>query len=384
METEAIIVGAGIGGLATAIALQQRGIAVQVFDRVPEFQEVGAGLSLWPNAVKALKLLGLHEVLQKLQVPETNGGIYSWQGRELFSVSTAELHRRFNAATIVVHRAELQAAMLAKLGKDLIHLNYKFTKFEQDSDGVTAFFENGEYVRGKVLIGADGIRSQVRQQLLGTIPLRYAGYSAWRGVTTKPDQPILIGEFWGRGARFGITPLSQNRVYWFAAKDATENQPDKAIGRKAELLETYGNWQSSIPAVIAATPENAILHNDIYDFKPLNNWTRGMVTLLGDAAHAMTPNLGQGACQALEDAVVLAECLAAIGDKSQALQKYQQLRLKRTSNIVRQSRLIGAVAQWRNPVAAQIRDEGFHLLPKSIKIRQMASIIGYELGSSNG
>lgn len=378
MDTEAIIIGAGIGGLATAIALQQRGIAVQIFDRIAEFQEVGAGLSLWPNAVKSLQRLDLQAALQTLRVPETAGGIYSAQGRELFTISTTELHKKFGAATIVVHRAELQAAMLAKLDAATIHLNQRLLRFEQNAEKVTAFFDNGEQVSGKLLIGADGIHSVVRQQLFGSNKLRYAGYTAWRGVTSQPQQPLLFGEFWGCGARFGIMPLSENRVYWFAAKNAPISQPDKVAGRKVELLEIFDGWQSSVPAVIAATPPEVILHNDIYDFNPLPEWTRGAVTLLGDAAHAMTPNLGQGACQAMEDAVVLASCLANTKIIPEALQQYQRQRLKRANRIVRQSWQIGKVAQWGNPMACRIRNEGFRLLPASLKIRQVAPIIGYE------
>jgi FAD-dependent urate hydroxylase len=194
--------------------------------------------------------------------------------------------------------------------------------------GVTAFLAGSREARGSLLVGADGIHSVVRQQLFGAEPLRYAGFTAWRAVTPVPaGVKLLAGECWGCGQEFGIVPLSHNRIYWFATRNVPEREEDMPSGRKQELLKLFQGWYPAIPALIQAAPQDAILRNDIYDRPPITAWSKGRVTLLGDAAHPMTPNLGQGACQALEDAVVLASNLRASGSIQQVLQTYQTTRL---------------------------------------------------------
>lgn len=378
-ENTAIIIGAGIGGLATALALRQVGFEVKVLERVEEMKGLGAGLSLWANAVKALRRLGLDELVQAHNVLELGGGIYTSQGKQLALTSNRELERRFGAPTIAVHRAELQDVMLKTLGKDLVQLDHQLVKFEQDADKVTAHFANGQSLDGAVLIGADGLHSAVRAQLFGPEKPRYAGYSAWRGVVEKSHKEIMSGEFWGCGSRVGMVPLSQERVYWFATANAPEGAPDKPAGRKQELLERFGNWYPTIKEVIKATPEERILHNDIYDRPALKNWSVGRITLLGDAAHPMTPNMGQGACQALEDAVVLADCLKQASTIAEGLQLYQEKRLVRTSQIVKRSRQIGEVGQWANPLACWVRNTGVKLLPSNMQIKQLEPVLSYQL-----
>ena len=304
-----IIIGAGIGGLATALAMKRAGISARVYERVESLEEVGAGLTLWANAVKALHKLGLAEVTTSA-FNLADGALYSWQGARLSSIPARQLQRRFGAPNLAVPRADLQAALLAAVGPEMVELNSQCISFEQDQTGVTVELAGQRQVRGRALIGADGIHSVVRAHLFGSEKPRYAGYTAWRGVTTPPPAiEMLVGEFWGRGARFGLVPLTGGRYYWFATRNAREGEQEHHEGRKQEVLKLFGNWYSSIPTIIAATPEDAILRNDIYDRPPLIHWTRGRVTLLGDAAHPMTPNLGQGACQALEDALVLAHSL---------------------------------------------------------------------------
>lgn len=296
-----LIIGAGIGGLATALALQQAGFSVRVFERASEVRDVGAGLTLWPNAVKVLQRLGLDEMLRDLGLPETAmSGFYSAQGKLLAPLSPAEIEDKLGAPTIVIHRAEFQAALREKVGSDALQLGARFVAFEQDENGVTVSFADGQQVRGHLLIGADGIHSSILQQLFPQSIQRYAGYTAWRGVAAAVPQ--MIGEFWGRGLRFGIVPLSRERVYWFASCNAPENATEAPEGRREELLAMFKGWHPAITTLIEETSVEEILRNDIYDLKPLSHWSEGRVVLLGDAAHAMTPNMGQGACQALEDA----------------------------------------------------------------------------------
>ncbi|HEX7734669.1 MAG TPA: FAD-dependent monooxygenase [Ktedonobacteraceae bacterium] len=373
-----IIIGGGIGGLAAALALKRAGIEVRVFERVSALQEVGAGLTLWANAVKVLRELGLEE-LTNSAFHLDDGDIYSWQGERLSSISAQQLKQRFGATNLAMHRADLQAALLAAVGPDTLALDRQCSGFEQDNKGVTARFVDGQEIRGSVLIGADGIHSTIRARLFGTEKPRYAGYTTWRGITTPPDGEMRVGEYWGHGTRFGLVPLTQGRYYWFAARNAREGEPEDQAGRKHEVQALFTGWYPSIPAIIAATPEDAILRNDIYDRPPLPHWTRGRVTLLGDAAHPMTPNLGQGACQALEDALVLAHALEQTENASVALQLYQARRIPRTTRIVNRSWNIGRVGQWQNPLACKVRDFSLKWMPSSLQLATFEEAVGHEI-----
>jgi len=325
ISRKAIIIGGGIGGLATAIALKQVGVTVDVFERVTELREVGAGLSLWANAIKALDALGLGTEIRAMALPESGGGIRTPDGRLLMHLTNAQLAAQFGELSIMVHRAELHELLRQHVGQE-IRLGMACVGVQPDGHGVIATFHNGEQVRGDLLIGADGIRSIVRDQLHGQQQPTYAGYTAWRGVVSFDHVRLLTGETWGRGARFGQIPMKGGRVYWFAAHNAPPDQQSND-GEKAELLRIFGDWHAPIRTLIEVTPEADILHNDIYDRPPLRWWGRDRITLLGDAAHPMTPNLGQGACQALEDALVLAKELQANADIPTALRAYEALRI---------------------------------------------------------
>ena len=377
-DTDAIIAGGGIGGLAAAVALRQAGLRVLVCERSEAIDPVGAGLTLWANALKALHALGLADAIQELGVPELGGGIRSRQGRMLTEMSADRLQRRFGIPSIGIHRADLQRVLLDALPPDTVRLGAACTGFAHDEQGVEVRLANGARLHGRLLIGADGLRSTVRAELFGDAPPRYAGYTAWRGVTEFPHARLRPGETWGRGARFGQVALSGGHVYWFATANAPEGAGDAPGGRKRELLDRFAGWHDPILDLIAATPEETILRNDIYDRPPLARWSDGRVTLLGDAAHPMTPNLGQGACQALEDAVVLGRCLRADGDVNRAVRRYEALRRPRTRAITMQSRRIGRVAQWRHPLACRLRDELLAIAPAQLQERGLAPILAYD------
>lgn len=377
-EDPAIIVGAGIGGLASALALKRAGIEVTVFERTQELQEVGAGLTLWANAIKVLHKLALEEITHSAY-NLADGNIYSWKGQRLSSLSAAALKRRFGATNLAIHRADLQTALLAAVGPEKVRLNHQLCDFKQDKAGVTAHFSNGVEARGRTLIGADGLYSSVRTHLFGETQPRYAGYTAWRGVVAAPLVDILVGEYWGSGKRFGMVPLSGNRVYWFATNTTSEGMQEGFAGRKQEVLSLFADWYPSIPALIEATPESEILRNDIYDRPPLPYWTRGRVTLLGDAAHPMTPNLGQGACQALEDALVLAQCLEHTENVPVALQLYQARRIQHTTQVVVHSRTLGRIGQWKSPLACWLRDNGLKYTPKALQLVTVEQAVGHEV-----
>lgn len=373
---KAIIIGGGIGGLAAAIALQNTGHEAHVYERVSDIHGVGAGIVLWPNAVKALGKLGLGNAIQALAVTNGTGGINTQHGKTLSYISMEESMQHFGAPTFVVHRAELHQQLMSAVKN--LHTGKKCAGFEQTSTGVTVRFEDGTQDTGDLLIGSDGIKSVVRQQLFPTSTPRYAGYTAWRGLVPFDHSRVKIwGESWGAGARFGITPVIGNRIYWYATQNtpAGVTYPDV----KTHLLDLFRGWHEPVEALLKGTDPSQILHNDIYDLEPLKTWSVGRVTLLGDAAHAMTPNMGQGACQAIEDAVVLANCVNETSNISGALKRYESERIGRTTRIVNMSRMIGTVAQWENPVLCAARNTLFKSIPAKMRIKQLGEVAAYEV-----
>ena len=199
------------------------------------------------------------------------------------------------------------------------------------------------------------------------------------------EDPVLDGsgfESWGRGRRFGLAKLGRGRTYWYATKNAPEGEEDEPVGRKGELLARFGRWHKPIPTVIRATEESRILRNDVCDREPIKRWGKGRVTLLGDAAHPMTPDLGQGACQAIEDAAVLAGCLKEEGETEAALRFYEALRVDRTAYIARQSRRLARIGQLENPLLCWLRGAVLKAIPQhmlmSRQLEGLEPVIGFE------
>jgi 2-polyprenyl-6-methoxyphenol hydroxylase-like FAD-dependent oxidoreductase len=374
-----IIVGGGIGGLTTAIALSKVGIDAQVYERAPELREVGAGIGLASNALRALDALGLGRAIRSQSLGGVQGGIRNPKGEVLMAIPTDGLTKQIGAVA-VMHRAELLEELAREVGPERLHLGRTCTGFEQDQNGVVARFHNGETARGDALIGADGLRSVVRTQLFGNPPVCYSGYTAWRAVVEfDGGHNHGIGETLGRGRRFGIVPMSRGRVYWFATNNAAEGERDPEGQTKDVLSRLFRGWHEPIETLISATNEAAILRNDIDDMDPLPDWRQGRVALLGDAAHPMTPNLGQGACQAIEDSVVLAVSLKKHANIESALLDYQLRRAPRTRKFVMHSRWLGIIAQRQNPLLCWLRDSAMRATPKRMAARQMKSLLDVEI-----
>jgi 2-polyprenyl-6-methoxyphenol hydroxylase-like FAD-dependent oxidoreductase len=272
------------------------------------------------------------------------------------------------------------------VGEDPLRLDSEVSGFEQDEVGVTVLFVDGSEERADLLMGADGLRSKIRAELFGPEEPRYAGYAAWRAVV-EPEQELLPWgsgfESWARGRRFGCAHIGKGRVNWFATRNSPEGErdgpPGSPTGAKATLLDLFGGWHHPVHELIEATAEKAIRRDDLYDREPLSGcWGEGRVTLLGDAAHPMTPNLGQGACQAIEDAVVLAWCLGERSAVIDALRRYEGLRADRVAMVVRRSRRIGQVGQLENPLLCLLRDRSLKLVSVEAQLRQMEGIVGHE------
>ncbi len=372
-----VVVGGGIGGLAAAVALHRRGWRVEVVERAAEFTEIGAGLSLWPNAFRALSALGLAERVRTLGAVETGGGIRDRKGRWLSRTDNAEIERRYGWPLVVVHRADLVRALVEALPPDVLRPGSAVHAVRAEGDDVVVEHQGG-ILRADLVVGADGLGSVVRGQLWphASSP-RYAGHTAWRMVTEPLAEPQTEGAAtWGRGERFGFTSLPGGRVYCFATATVPTGgaSPD---GEYAAVLRRFGDWPDPIPALLASISDDRVLRHDVYDLPPLSTYVSGRVALLGDAAHAMTPSLGQGACQALEDAVTLAACLDTAPDVGAALAEYDLLRRPRTQAIVRRSARLGAVGQWSWAPAALVRDLAARLTPESATLRSVAPILNW-------
>ncbi|ONI68990.1 monooxygenase [Kribbella sp. ALI-6-A] len=336
----AIVVGAGIGGVAAALGLERSGWQVTVLERAPELGEVGAGISLWPSAVKALHELGVTGVEQAAAV-SAPAGMRRPNGQWVVKASALGME-----APVMIHRAQLHELITSRFGAGVTVR----TGVTVDGFAGGAVLAGGEELRADLVVAADGLRSVVRDavapQYAGP---RYSGYAAYRGIA-EVEVDDGGGETWGRGRRFGFARLIDGRYYWYA----TEN---RAAGTVGDVWSGFGGWHDPIPKLLEATKPDAVLQNDIYDLTlPLVPFVHGTVVLLGDAAHAMTPNLGRGACTAIEDAAALARHLQDGGDLTAALTAYDAERRPIATKLVRQSRGIGWVGQLDGRIANAVRD----------------------------
>jgi 2-polyprenyl-6-methoxyphenol hydroxylase-like FAD-dependent oxidoreductase len=355
----ALIVGAGIGGLTAAVALRTIGWRATILERNLQLQEVGAGISLWPNAVHALTALGLRRALDAVSVIQQHAMVYTWQGAPLGPSLGAQFEAEFGAPLVTMHRAALQKLLIAAAGADSLMLNSTCAAVELDVDRARARLHDGSTADGDILIGADGIHSTVRRAIFGHTSSTYTDYTAWRGVVPVDDalRPrIATGEFLGPGSLFGIATLGGSQVYWWASRRCPERDRARPELEKNQLMQHWGRWADPIPDLLDATPAEAIIRTPLHALPPLRTLSLGRIALIGDAAHPMLPHLGQGACQAIEGAVELAAALTAQTDPAAALSRYGVRRARRTASVVRKTQQVARIAHLRNPLVASLRN----------------------------
>jgi len=356
----AAVVGAGIGGLAAGIALARGGWEVTVFEATPELRPLGAGLSIWPNGVRALRALGVGAIAD--EAPRGGGALRRADGTPLASLEPATIEARYGAPLVGLHRADLHEALLGGLGRERLRLGARLEALEDDG---TLRFADGSANRPELVVGADGLGSTVRTALLGDGEPRDSGIVAFRGVA-DPGHEVPAGEFWGPGVIAGLLPLTAGRVYWYVALRA-EGEPAR-LGAPTAHLDPFA------PVVAGTAAEDVLVHR-LYDRAPARGWSRGNVTLLGDAAHPMLPFLGQGACSALEDAVALGDALAATADVPAALATYEEARAKRTAALVSGSRRAAKAVLARSALGRRLRDALVSHLPEGARLRQLDAFL---------
>ncbi|WP_426446856.1 FAD-dependent monooxygenase [Paenibacillus sp. S-38] len=384
----ALIIGGGIGGLCTALALRAAGWETAVYERALSPADTGAGIVLAANAMKLLDRFGAGEEVRARGAAVRQAEIRTWRGRLITRLPVREQAQRYGSEAWLIHRGALQEALHRCLPLGTVRYGCRLESWEQDAARVLARFEGGEAAEGRVLVGADGIRSRVASQLLGERPLRYGGFTALRGIAryAHPAYTQELGggfEAWGPGLRFGFSHLGEGRVFWFAAMNAPPGTMPPPGERKGAALRRLSGWYEPVRAVVEATEEEAILAHDLFDRAPLQRWSDGGVTLLGDAAHPMLPNLGQGGAQAMEDAAVLAAVLDP-GDPAASLKRYERLRIPRTSGVVQGSRRMARLMQITHPWGAAARSVLLGWVPPALQLRQLDWLLGYEVFPLDG
>jgi 2-polyprenyl-6-methoxyphenol hydroxylase-like FAD-dependent oxidoreductase len=336
------IAGGGIAGLTLAGALQPQGVDVVVLERQPEVRDTGAGISLWPNALAALDAAGLGGVVRSLGRTLAGGGEKRLDGRVALSLSRRSFEAALGEGLICVDRGELVRALAGHLRPGTVRTGCAVTGYDLGSSGVTVRFSDGGGLAVDALVGADGINSAIASELNRPLRSSYSGYTAWRGIaeTTAAFESDQIWVCLAGGHEFGWMPVGDAHTYWFATCWLPEGQRFPG-GDDAYLKQTFSKWPQPIPDLLTATPPERLVRNDVVDRAMPDRWSDGAVTLVGDAAHPMRPHLGQGGCQAIEDAVVLASYLANSADPATAFAHYESRRRRRARLIVVLSRFSG-------------------------------------------
>jgi 2-polyprenyl-6-methoxyphenol hydroxylase-like FAD-dependent oxidoreductase len=386
----AVVAGAGIGGLTAGVALARQGWDVTVVERAPVLEPAGAGLGLGPNALHALDAISLGDAVRRFSAIQGRGGLRRPDGRWLIRTDLGAVAARFGDPQLMVPRADLMSLLAASLPDGALRLGVTVTSVDAGDAGRQArlVISTGE-LTADLVVAADGIGSRLRAILFPGHPgPRYSGYTAWRFLTPPPRPagspacPVEAAETWGPGAIFGTMPLADGRVYCYASAAARPGV--RAADEAAELERRFGRWHDPIPGLIGSAGPAKVLHDDVYWLADaLPAYHRGRVAVLGDAAHAMTPHLGQGACQAIEDAVVLAWAAGSgAGTVTGApdLAAYTAARMRRTRMVVTGSYRAARLAQLTSRPAITLRDTAIGLagrLAPGLMIRQLDRVANW-------
>lgn len=378
-----MVIGAGIGGLAAAAGLCAAGWDVTVCERAGSLEPVGVALALAPNGLRALDAIGAGDALRALAVPQELG-IRRCDGRWLMrSTSGRMVSDRFGDPVILLPRAAVIDALAARVPGGVLSLATEVTSVESGGKAAARVATTAGELDADLVVAADGIGSASRSALFPGHPgLRYAGFTTWRLLTGPVTGQVPMAESWGRGTVFGVMPLSGGRVYCYAAAPADPGA--RADDELSELVRLFGRWHEPIPGLLAITRPQDVLRHDVAELAaPLPSFHRGRAALLGDAAHPMTPNLGQGACQALEDAAVISWLAAGTGPDAVTgmLDRYTAARLPRTTDVVRWSRRAATMTTWASPPAVAFRNTVARLtgrLAPGAALRGLAAIYGWQ------
>jgi 2-polyprenyl-6-methoxyphenol hydroxylase-like FAD-dependent oxidoreductase len=372
-----VIIGGGIAGFCSAIALQKAGYRVTVLEAAPTIKALGAGLVLAANAIKGLAKIGIAHKVIPLGQQLRRYCLLNQSGQILTQTDNDVVNKKYGVNNFAIHRGALHEVLIQASDATVVKTGKRAIGIEQDAHSVRVRLQDGGTLQADYALVADGIHSAIRQQLVPGSQPRYAGYTCWRAVVNNPGVSIPhTTETWGPLGRVGIVPLKNDLVYWFACINAGPNDPQMKQMRAADLSDRFAGYHAPIPQVIAATADEQLLWNDIIDFEPIKRFAFDRVLLLGDAAHATTPNMGQGACQAIEDAAVLLDELEKhpTDDLQAVFARFERRRIPRTTMIVNRSWQIGRIAQWEQPWWVGIRNFAMRCVPDSMNQQQLETL----------
>ena len=362
-----IIVGAGIAGLCLAKAFDELQISYQLFEKDEKVRGIGAGFGLASNAMKAFEILGYEKEIIPLGHMLDDFEIQDFKEKTILKADTNRLRKNYNTDNFAIHRADLHEYLYQSINKENIVTGKKIVDVQQNYDQVVVYFDDDTTETADFLIATDGINSKIRQRILPKSKPRYAGYICWRGVI-KDDtyQSKKSIETWGPDGRFGLTPLKDNQIYWYACKNTPLNS-DVYQWDLTDIKRNFANYSGLIRSTLQKTKQEDLITTPIMDLEPLSGYNFNRILLMGDAAHATTPNMGQGACMAVEDVCVFIDELKINQDDVfKSFENYNIRRLKRTHYIIQTSRLAGKVAQFENKIISELRNFAFRKLPTSI------------------
>ncbi|MGU3375712.1 FAD-dependent monooxygenase [Chryseobacterium sp. M5A1_1a] len=367
------IIGAGISGLTLGNILKQQQYDFTLYESAMEIKPVGAGIMMAVNAMQVFDRLGLKEKIENAgnkihRITLSNESMKSFSKTEIL-----DLEKQYNSCNVAIHRAELQRILAENLNPDSIQLNHSLRKIEKKENYILDF-ENGNQVESTIVFGADGIKSPIRNQILKTRTIRSTGQKCWRGLVDLelPERYHHEAfEMWGKGKRFGFVKISEKKVYWYACIN------EKSFERNHELATIFNDYNPLVLNLIEATSKENIICNEITDLAPIPKWYSDNLCLIGDAAHATTPNMGQGACQAIEDAYIIGRLLEKNQDFNAVFGEFQKIRRKKVDYIVNTSRSIGKISQWEH--GNSLRNFLMSLLPERINEKMAKKIIALEM-----
>jgi 2-polyprenyl-6-methoxyphenol hydroxylase-like FAD-dependent oxidoreductase len=371
------IIGAGIGGLTAAIALQKKGIKVRIYEQTDELKAVGAGIVLANNAMQVFHKLDLKAKIVNQGNPISAMNITTPNLARLSGIDLKYFEKKHDSRNIAIHRAALQQILTKELKPGTLHLGNKLAEIEGHDSKNILRFSNGNETASKVTLGADGLNSKVRNQIFPNTKIRSASQICWRGIvdyTLPAAYQKELNEAWGKGDRFGFVQIAPHTVYWYALRSF--DVESKAYSIK-ELSHYFSGYNKIIQDIICETPTENMHTATIDDLQPINSWFKGNVCLIGDAAHATTPNMGQGACQAIEDANILAQCLYKYKPEM-AFPLFQKLRKPKVQSVVKTSWRIGKIAHWKNPIVTALRNQLIKITPNTLSRRHSAKLFTLE------
>lgn len=371
------IVGGGIGGLTAAIALRRRGFDPVVYERATELRPVGAGVLLGTNAVQAYDRIGLAARIREAGSPKRAIRILAPDGAAVSTLDVAALEAEFGHPFVAIHRGDLQRLLLDQLPEGVVRTGVECVGVTPAGTEASVGFTDGSAVAADVVVGADGIGSAVRGSLFPGESVRQSGIVCYRGVApvSLPASLRETGlEVWGEGHFVGVEALGGERTYWYVTATRPLADPDDPESLARSLAATTADYPAPFPDVVEATPGAGVLVDELADVGPLPTWSRGAAVLLGDAAHAPLPFLGQGAGQAVEDALALARALDGHDGAPEAFDAYERARKEKADRVVKASRRLGRLAALDGRVACGVRNAAARWLPDSLARRQQRAI----------